>query len=153
MIKASNDYELTKIPTLQGYLCQPAKYWWFIELHCNTVFGQNQSIILNTVSSHIHLPCFCTYPPPLDVSVHGLYLRKLIGQVSSDLLYMRFTHCIKDNQQGCSSNWFPLVCLGPWMNHFPPVWWSNSCFIYICSWFANHISSQIDLLSKNVFLY
>ena len=79
--------------------------------------------------------CFCTHPPLLFLHISaslGCFcprtnFEKLIGQFTSDLLYMRFTYCIKDNQQGCSrhSNWFFLGCLGPWMNHLPPVWRST----------------------------
>ena len=29
------------------------------------------------------------------------------------------------------SNWFSLRCLQPWMNHLPPVWWSNFRFIFL----------------------
>ena len=71
--------------------------------------------------------CLCTYPP-LWVFLSTDYLRKKrIGQVTSDLLYMIFIYYTKDNQQGSSrlSNWFSLRCLGPWMNHLPPVWWST----------------------------
>ena len=56
---------------------------------------------------------------------------KRIGQVTSDLFYMRFPYYTKDNQQGCStlSNWFSLRCLGPWLTYLPIteplfVWWS-----------------------------
>ena len=50
-----------------------------------------------------------------------------IGQFTMDLLYSRFTYYTADNQQACSklSNWFPLQCLGPWMNQLPPVCCSN----------------------------
>ena len=37
---------------------------------------------------------------------------------------------IMDNQQACSrlsNDSFSLCCLGPWMNHLPPVCWSLLC--------------------------
>ena len=72
--------------------------------------------------AHIHLPRWF-------VSADNLY-EKRIGQVTSDLLYMRFTYYTKDNQQGCSrlSNRFSLWCLGPWMK----IWYGADGFFY---WF------------------
>ena len=54
-----------------------------------------------------------------------------------DLLYIIFTYYTQDNQQECFrlSNWFSLWCLGLWMNHLPPVWWSNFRFMFLIkSW-------------------
>ena len=46
---------------------------------------------------------------------------KRIWLVTMDLLYIRLTYYIQDNQQGCFrlSSWFPLWCLG---TDLPPVW-------------------------------
>ena len=44
-------------------------------------------------------PCFCIHLPPLYVSFHGLF-EKRIGQVPMELLYIRFTHQTKENQRG-----------------------------------------------------
>ena len=85
-------------------------------------------------SAHIHLP-------RLFLSMDYLY-KKCFGQVTSDLLDMRFAYNTKDNQQGCSrlSNWFSLWCMGPWMNHLPPVWWSTFRFRFlIVSWYESLI--------------
>ena len=43
---------------------------------------------------------------------------------------MRFTFETKDNQPGlfATEQMIPLGCLGPWMNHFPPAWWSTFRF-------------------------
>ena len=30
-----------------------------------------------------------------------------------------------------TSKWFSLRCLGLWMNHLPPVWWSNFRFMFL----------------------
>ena len=68
--------------------------------------------------------------------------KKCIGQVTSDLLYIRFTYYTKDNQQGCSrlSNGFSMWCLRPWMNHLPPIWWSTFRFRFlIVSWYGSLI--------------
>ena len=81
--------------------------------------------------------CLCTYTPPYDVSVWLSLNKKRNGQVTSGLLYMRFTCYTKNNQQECPkpSNWFSLWCMGPWMNHWPPVWWSTFRFTFIIvSW-------------------
>ena len=85
--------------------------------------------VWDTISSLIHpLGCFCP---------RTIFAKKRIGQVTTDLLFIRFTYYNKDNQQECSllSNWFPLWCLGPWMNHLPPVWWSTFRFgFFNVSW-------------------
>ena len=70
------------------------------------------------------LGCFC--PPTV-------FSKKVI----SGLLIMRFTYYTKDNQQDCSrlNNCFSLRCLGPWMTHLPPVWWSTFMFRFLnVSW-------------------
>ena len=81
----------------------------------------------------------------LGVSIHGLSSKKRIGQVTSDLLYMIFIYYTKDNQQGSSrlSNWLSLRCLGPWMNHLPPVWWST---------FRCQLVWMFDLWWKGIFI-
>ena len=56
---------------------------------------------------------------------------KRIGQVSMDLLYIIFTYYTQDNQHGCFGLSNSLWCLGPWMNHLPPVWLSNFGFIVL----------------------
>ena len=70
-----------------------------------------------TVSTIGHLPRMFQ---PKD-----FLFEKRIGLVSTDLLYIIFTCYIQDNQQEGfrPSNWF-LWCLGPCMNHLPPLWWS-----------------------------
>ena len=72
--------------------------------------------------AHINLP-------RMLLSTDNLY-EKRIGQVTSDLLYMRFTYYNTDNQQECSrlSNWFSLWCLGTWMK----VWYDEEGFVF---WF------------------
>ena len=102
--------------------------------------------------------------------------------VTSDLPNERFTYYTKnkDKEQRCSrlNNWHSLRCLGPWVNHLPPVWWSTFWFsLLIVGWcesliwwrgiflliflplsmFIHHPSfayffSQINLLSHS-FLY
>ena len=51
------------------------------------------------------------------------------------VLYIRFTHQTQDNQQECFklNNWCSLHCLGPCMNHLPPLWWSTLEFMF-CVW-------------------
>ena len=129
--------------------------WWM----CATLF-------LHISTS---LGCFC----PRTISFSK---RKLIGQVTSNFLYMRFTYYTKINQQDYfrRSNWFPWRYLVPWMNHWPPVWWPDfrirssivSCcesliwwkwvfllIYYLFSWFTNYpsfayyFSNQINLLA------
>ena len=58
------------------------------------------------------------------------FLKKRIGLVSMDLIYITFTYY---NQQECFrlSNWFSLWCLEPWMNHLPPVWLSKFRFMFL----------------------
>ena len=72
------------------------------------------------------------------LSTDYLFEKKIqLEEVTSDLPYKRLIYYSKDNQQGCSrlSNLFSLQCLGPWMNHLPPVWWSTCRFrIVIFSW-------------------
>ena len=78
-----------------------------------------------TVSANVRLPRMF---PPTD-----FHFEKRIGLVSMDLLYIISTHYTEDNQQECLrlSNWFSSWCLGPWMNHLPPVWWSNFSFMFL----------------------
>ena len=49
------------------------------------------------------------------------------------LLYIKFMYQAKNNQQGCFSlcKRFSLWHLGPWMNHWPPVWWSTFRFMFL----------------------
>ena len=111
-----------------------------------------------------------------ELYVHGLSL----GKNGMDKLH-RTSSIIKGNQQRCSrlSNWFSLRRLRPWMNHLPPVWWLTIRFRFlIASWcenliwwrgsfsllsrlywyytrypcFAYYFSSQIVLLSNNLFI-
>ena len=51
----------------------------------------------------------------------NIFSKNRIGQVGSDLLYMRFPYYTKDDHQGWSwlSNWFSLRCLGRG--------WTTSC--------------------------
>ena len=72
-----------------------------------------------TVSTTVHPPRMF---PPTD-----FLFEKRIGLVSMGLLYIILTYYTQVNQQECFglSNWFSLRCLGPWMNHLPPVWGSN----------------------------
>ena len=67
-----------------------------------------------TVSTIVNRPRMF---PPTD------FFKKRIGQVFMDLLYIIFTHYTQDNQQECFmlSKSFSSRCLGPWMNHLPPV--------------------------------
>ena len=66
--------------------------------------------------------------PPTD-----FLFEKRIGLVSMDFLYIIFTYYTQENWQGCfrRSNWFSLRCLGPWMNHLPPVRWANFRFRFL----------------------
>ena len=52
--------------------------------------------------------------------------------LSTDLLFIKFKYMYytKDNQPKYSrpSSWSSLWCLGPWMNHLPPVCWSTFRF-------------------------
>ena len=75
------------------------------------------------VSTIAHLECF---------RPRAFFVKKIIGLVSIDLPYIIFTYYNQDNQQECFrlSNWFSL-CLGPWMNHLPPIWWPNFRFMIL----------------------
>ena len=55
------------------------------------------------------------------------------GLVSMDLLYIIFTYYTQRNQQEYFrlTNWFSLRSLGSWMNHLPPVWYSNFSFVLL----------------------
>ena len=71
--------------------------------------------------------CFCTYPPPWDalVSPRTEYLyEKRIGQVTSDLLYMRFIYnsIISRGAPGLATE----SAWGVWGRGWtiPSVWWS-----------------------------
>ena len=78
-----------------------------------------------TISTIVHLPrmflrmdfCFETQ----------------IGLASMDLLCIILTYYTQDDKQECFrlSNSFSLRCLGPWMNHLAPVWWSDFRFIFL----------------------
>ena len=95
-----------------------------------------------TASTIDHLPGMF---PPTDFP-----FEKPIEPVSMDLLYIIFTYHTQDNQQECFrfSNWFSLRCLGPLMNHLPPVWWSN--FRYM---FLNEIwCVRFDIVESNFLL-
>ena len=112
------------------------------------IFVQSYSIILNTVSSHIHLPCFCYIRLHWTLLSTDYIYETLIGQVTPDLLFTRFTCCIKDNQQGWSrlSNWFSLGVWGRgwttcllyerliWWRYFSgfPCLYSCYRYLYIC---------------------
>ena len=64
---------------------------------------------------------------------HPRTLKKRIGLVTMDLLYIKFTYYSQATQQeGFSlSNRFSLWWLGPWMNHLPPVPWSGFMFMFL----------------------
>ena len=81
--------------------------------------------VWDTVSTIVHFPRMF---PPTD-----FLFEKRLGLVSMDLLYIMFTYYTQDNHPECFrlSNWFSLRCLGPWMNHLPPVWWSNFRFMFL----------------------
>ena len=72
--------------------------------------------------------------PPMD-----FLFEKRIGVVTMDLPHIISTYLTQGNQQECFrfSDWFSLQCLGPWMNHMPPVWWSNFRFMFLNeSWYV-----------------
>ena len=97
-------------------------YWLYL-------LGTKQ-LICGILHISISLWCFC---PRI------IFTKKRIGQVTLDLLYIRFTYYTKGNQQGFSrlSNCFSLRCLGPWMNHLPPVWWPTfRSSILIVNWWT-----------------
>ena len=73
-----------------------------------------------------------TVSPRMFLSTEVL-LQKLIGQVNKDIPCNVFIYQTNDNQQWCSrlSNWYSLRCLGPCMNHLPPVWWSTFRFSFL----------------------
>ena len=76
----------------------------------------------------------------LGCSPTDFLFEKRIRIVSMDLIYIIFTYYTQDNKQECIklSNWFSLRCLGPWMNHLPPVWWSNFRLVFLNqSWCAS----------------
>ena len=86
-----------------------------------------ECLICGTLFLHISTSLWCFCP-------RTIYTKKRIGQVSSDLLFTLYT---RDNQQWFSrlSNWFSLQCLGPWMSHLSPVWWSTFRFrLLIINW-------------------
>ena len=85
-----------------------------------------------TVCTIFHLPRMF---PPTD-----FLFGKRIGLVFMDLIYIIFTYYTQDNRQECFrlSNWVSLWCLRPWMNHLPPVWWSNFRFMFVNeSWYVS----------------
>ena len=74
--------------------------------------------------SNVYCMDFCFYncpPPPRMFPPTDFRLEKRIGLDSMDLPCIIFTYYTQDNQQECFrlSNWFPLRCLGPWINHLP----------------------------------
>ena len=58
---------------------------------------------------------------------------KRIGLVSMKLLYIAFTYYTQHNEHDCFRlrHRFSLRCSGPWMNHLPPVRWSNFRFMFL----------------------
>ena len=76
--------------------------------------------------------CGYIYPPPYDISVHGLSFwetdwTSCHGPLLSDLhTKIRISAGVFQ-----AHNWFPLQCLGPWMNHLSPIWWSTFRFIFL----------------------
>ena len=99
-------------PALSGHWLSCTECWLYLLRMKLLMYG---TLFLHISTS---LGCFCP---------QTIFTKKIrIGQATSDLLCLRFTYT-KHNQQGCSrlSNWFSLWCLGRWINHFPPVWWST----------------------------
>ena len=83
---------------------------------------------------------------------------KRIGLVSMDLLYfisITLTYSTQDNQQEYFrlSNWFSLRCLGQWMNHLPPVWWSNFRLFFLNASWCVSLTFSIDVLLLSLSLY
>ena len=139
---------------------------WLSCIGCWLYLLSMESLIYGTLFLHISTTpgCFCP---------RAIFSKK---QVASDLRFMKFTHYTKDNQQGCSwfNKWFSLWCLGPCMNHLPPVWWSTFrlgqsvwqfdmmerdfsidflplIMFYTYTSLAYHISSQINIISNSFF--
>ena len=114
--------DVLRWPALSGYWLSCMGCWLYLLVKwwmCGTLFRHIST----------SLWCFCS---------RTIFTKRRIGQVTSDLLYMRFTYYTKDNHQGCSrlSNWFAFLCLGPWLNHFPHVRWSTLRFRFlIFSWY------------------
>ena len=100
-------------------------------------------LFLFTISSVIVLMWTFVHIPGMFLSTDFIFEKKRIGVVTMGLLWIIFTYLAEDNQQECfrhSCNWFPLWCLGPWMNHLPPMWWSNFRFMFLNhSWCVNFI--------------
>ena len=79
---------------------------------------------------------YCLYncPLPWDVSTHepSFWKADWTSYHGPPLYHIYILH--SDNQQECFrllSNWFSLRSLGPWINHLPPVWWSNFRFMFL----------------------
>ena len=81
--------------------------------------------------------------PPKDFCLE--YRNELF---SMELFHILFTYHTQDNQQKCFrlSNWFSLWCLGPDMNHLPPVCWCNLRFIFLNeSWCVRHGGEEFSI--------
>ena len=83
------------------------------------------SNIWGNVSTIVHLP-------RMFLPMECLFVKR-IGLVTMELFCIIFTYYTQDNQRECFrlSNWFSLRCLGPWINRLPPVWWSNTRFMFL----------------------
>ena len=109
-------------PTFSGH--------WLFYNRCWLYLLSMKWLMCGTLILHINtsLGCFCPWT---------IFTKKRIAQATLDFFEMRFTNYTKDHWQGCSrlSYWFPLRCLGPWMNPLPPAWCSIFRFrFYIFSW-------------------
>ena len=54
----------------------------------------------------------------------------------------------EDNQLECFrlGNWFFLWCMGQWINHLPPVWWSNFRFMFLYDNCSVHLIVERNFL-------
>ena len=77
------------------------------------------------------------------------------GQVTMDLLYIRYTYLTKDNQQNFSrlNNWFSLRCLGPWINRLPMYGFLFMCMYSNDSWCVSLIQWRGSFWWFHVFMY
>ena len=116
----------------------------FILSNSKTIYipSPTPDFFLFTISSVIGLVWTFVHIPGMFLSTDFIF-EKRIGVVIMGLLWIIFTYLAEDNQQESfrhSCNWIPLRCLGPWMNHLPPMWWSNFRFMFLNhSWCVNFI--------------
>ena len=96
-------------PALSGHRLSSTRCWIYLRrmkrLMCGTLF-------LHISTS---LRCFCPWT---------IFTKKWIGQVTSDLPYLRFTYYIKDYQQG-----WVLATDSPWGAGVWGRWWTT-CLLY-----------------------